>query len=127
MAHSRRIGVERVVALGVGEKRPTRGPGHLDHRRGPPVAGCGQQAPLGVDCVAQRAGHGRELRRPADGIEQSLAAVGHGDLVGRPAGRSSRSRHGRRHLGRGRRAPELVGCGDQVWHDGRSYPVAKVR
>ena len=50
-------------------------PRHLDDRR------AAVQPPLGLDRVAERTGHDGAAVGPAEHVEQSLAAVGEGDLV----------------------------------------------
>ena len=65
----------------------------------------------------------RDAACAAERVEQALAAVGHGYLVGRPAGPAGRARRPRpRGLGRRRGPPEFVRRGDEVGHAMRRYP-----
>ena len=112
-----------------GEEGAPGRPRHLDDGgravAAPPAAV--EHAPLGLDRGAERAGDGRDVPRPAERIEQALAAVGHRDLVGRPPRRRAAPAMAAATSAARRRAPELVGRGDQVGHGGRSYRTALVR
>ena len=96
-------GRDQGVALRRRHEHQPRGGRHLEHG-GPTVA---QQAETGDDRLAQRAGHlgfaVRAAGRGHQGLDGSLAAVGHRHLVDRCAGR--RPGHAARHRRRG-----LEGC-----------------
>jgi hypothetical protein len=53
----------------------------------------------------------------ADCFERSLTAVGDRSFVARPPGAHRGATHGRGHIGRRSRPPELVGRGDGVLLD----------
>ena len=129
LADAGRVGADRVVAVRPREQRPPGGPGHLDDRGRAAVGAASEHAPLGLDRRAERAARPTVDRGvAAERVEQALAAVGHRDLVGGPSGAPGRVGRGGRHLGRRRRAPELVGCGDEVGHADEAsrvpYPLA---
>ena len=109
-----RVGADGIVTMRPWQQAASRRTGHLDDRRR--AVDRLEHAPFRLDRPTERPADDGGPRRPAQRVEETLAAVGHRDLVGRPAGTPGGvGRRGRR-LCRRHRSPELVRSGDEVGH-----------
>ncbi len=114
------VGADGIVTAGPGQQAASSRTRHLDDRRR--AVDRLEHAPLRLDRPTERPAHDRGPWPPAQCIEETLAAVGHRDLVGRPAGTPGGvGRRGRR-LGRRHRPPELVRSSDEVGHADEARP-----